>query len=147
MLCGVSHSSAATKLFSTWVFPFTKRTYVRTWASESRWDAGIRDSTYDCKFVNALDTVLARYPLSIEKPNVSHILALFTRRNCSANFCQCLERCETKSADPSCLSSFRRNYWFSTKCPSPLVRIILFREGRCVIGWKETPSCVIAKFG
>jgi len=137
MLRGVSHSSAATKLFSTWVFPFTKRTYVRTWASESRWDAGIRDSTYDCKFVNALDTVLARYPPSIEKPNVSHILALFTRRNCSANFCQCLERCEAKSADPSCLSSFRRNYWFLRNVLLHWLGSFYFERGDASLGGKK----------
>lgn len=134
------------KAFSTWVFPFMKRTYVYTWASESRWDAGIRDSTYDCKFVNASDTALARYPPSIVKPNVSHILALFTRCNCSANFYQYLERCGGKRAGSLVFVVLCGTIDFceTSVGPSPLVRIILFQGGDASLGRKKLPpSCVI----
>lgn len=55
-------------------------TDVRTWASESRWDAGIRDSTYDCKFVNVPpDTALARYPsIRWETKCLPHFSAIHT---------------------------------------------------------------------
>lgn len=143
------HVACAASRIPTWPQSFfhvgisfyeTYVTYIRG-RGESRWDAGIRDSTYDCKFVNALDTALARYPPSIGKPNVSHILALFTCRNCSANFYQYLERREGKRAGSLVFVVLRGTIDFceTSVGPSPLVRIILFQGGDASLGRKKLP--------
>lgn len=143
-MCGVSHSSVTTKLFPRGYFLLQNiRTYVRGRAKVD----GMPEFEIPRTIVNLSTRLIPRSrsisSISIVKPNVSHILALFTRRNCSANFCRYLERCGGKRVDPSCLSSFAK-LLISAKRPSGLLHWCesFYFKGRHVIGWKETTTIV-----
>lgn len=140
----VSHSNVTTKLFPRGYF-LLRNAYVHVYTRGRAKVDGMPEFEIPRTIVNlsnASDTALAQYPPSIEKPNVSHILALFTRRNCSANFYQYLERCvEKQKGRPLVFIVLRGELLISAKRPSGLLRRCesFYFEGETrVMGWKET---------